>query len=236
MEIKIANKKDYNQILEWLNLEYLRDGEGMYAQRDTVLKKCFDNKNILVCIDSEGESAIGFLTMDFKIMSVKCDYRMRGIGRLLVRSYLDEYIDKDVRCLYINSATKKSTLFWKKMGAKFYECRNIGYLKINKDYSLSNIGGSCKDVTIKFYSEMKLHKDSLLPMKVYGRKGKLDNGYLRLSSDVIYFNNQEINKDGCVEIVVDGKQIELSKIKYSKSLDKLDCLPSSVFVINCIYL
>jgi GNAT superfamily N-acetyltransferase len=131
-------EKDFESTEKWLYEESLADGDSFYCNFHTITT-AYKNSEFATFYD-EGK-LVGFITwrdveihIHIEIMSVKLEYRKKGLGRLCYIEFERATIESGFKAIQLFCSPRESRFFWQKMN--FLEFPVIGGLPDLSFYKL----------------------------------------------------------------------------------------------------
>jgi GNAT superfamily N-acetyltransferase len=134
------------QLLAWLEAEERDTGEGFLCNWNVIYQTFEEGKLYIVEYDSTAIALLAWWecppNAGIDILTVQPKFRRKGIGRLLVNSFLDKLKKKGVNKVRIQSMPTTSEDFWLSLG--FYEepdnpCERINGIPIQKLYMVKEL-------------------------------------------------------------------------------------------------
>ncbi len=217
--VQTANEADLQYILSWLESEYAQDESGFWCNRG-IIERSLSRKDLYV--SRESGLAIGFLVGDHSpdIVSIKQDFKRRGIASALFDAALARAVINDVAMLQIECKPRNSWAFWKTQGFKPLPGAESewgvshAYRLVEKAFDL--VDGVQKSVMVEFGPEALLRQNSEKFFETYVVEGTvLNDGNIQLPNRLVGVNFGE--GDLAVRISVDGQKILFEKAKYDEA-------------------
>ena len=120
-EVFEATREDLVFILAWLRREYDEDDSSGFWCNRGVISNAFDKPKNLWVIRRNGE-AVAFQVGQYAadILSVRKDYRNRGMATALLEASIERAKPDNVNVLSLQCAPETSLGFWKRMGFEEY--------------------------------------------------------------------------------------------------------------------
>ena len=222
MATERATKHDLEEVLSWLEREYLEDDEGFWCNRG-IIKRSFKDENLWV-IREDGE-AVAFQVGDYAtdILCVRKDRQRRGFGTALFKSSLARAMKDNLNVLAGECSPQSSLPFWQKQDFKQYHgptgTRGIHVRKVlQREYDVPAELPKV-EVTISFYPEAVLYCPNVSPLEIKHLVGGLDSGgAIKISRRVIGLADDEPkNRDLVVKIVVNDVERCFCKAKHPEA-------------------
>jgi GNAT superfamily N-acetyltransferase len=217
--IGLATKNDFYKIRKWLKDEYDRSGEGFWINFNTIKDYFYNNELFVYRIDS---FSVGFITGPLNgpsIISVKEEYRGRGVGGKLFKHIYNKAKKKRVAVMKILCQPEASIVFWRKMGFEiFLEAnQNYGYMILNYINDLPV--GKKVDLSINSYTESVFFNKAEKAIQVFKSNAVLaKDKKIYLKERATIYNNKKTNsKDLVISIKVNNKIIYFDKAKYPRA-------------------
>lgn len=223
VEVVKATPADIEFILGWLEQEHKEDGYGFWCNRNSIARPSRPDCLWIVRSDSE---AIGFQLGRYSadIVSVRKDYRNRGIGRALVRASIERAHRDDVNVLSVHCTPEESLGFWARMGFVRYDDPDFpdqikARLILQRDFDLPPNLPSV-NVVIGFYPESATyaHAAGVRPIvehRVIGVRD--DDDSIMLNRRVIGLRDDDLEGDLVIKIETDGVVRCFCKAKREKA-------------------
>ena len=223
VDVVKANPADLATVLGWLEREYAEDGDGFWCNR-SIIERSLEYDDLWV-IRQDGE-AVAFQVGDYAadIVSVRKDWRRKGLGDTLFAASLERAAADNVNVLSIECAPRSSWTFWQRHGFERYG--DMGeWGKVTARRILPRAFDIPPDlppatVVVGFYPEAATYgRGEVAPIAVHElRGGRLDDGAIMLERRVIgLIDGEPEGKNLVVKIEVDGEQRCFCKAKYDEA-------------------
>jgi len=212
LDFRFATDADMEQIYNWLVDHKRRGVDGSFLCNWELTQNVYEEGNIIVAIQ-DGEP-IAYMWKDFGIVEVREDYRLKGVGRQLVRYALELARDSNTVCIDIECAPYTSIPFWKKIGFQLFG-ENRAYLLLEKQLSLPTNGESI-DIKICFYPESRMWEKGTPPLKAFSPPAVMrPDGIICLGKRIAACARRSIwNGDVVLGIEISGENFYLDKSQW----------------------
>lgn len=234
-----AKREDLDCILSWLKREYDEDdGSGFWDNRNVISDELEKPDHLWVV--RRKREAVAFHAGEYGayILSVRKDYRKRGLGTALVIASIERAKRDNVNVLSVQCEPKKSLAFWKRMGFKEYrDSHQSNQLRarflLTRTFDLpSNL--SPVEVKIGFYPEKALYEQGVRLLHEYPVTGALDrDSSIPLKRRVVGLPSDEPEgRNLVVKIEVNGVRRCFRKAKYARDYGVLKSEMDETYYID----
>lgn len=223
MEIEKATVSDLATILGWLEREYAKDGDGFWCNR-AIIERSLELDDLWVV--RKGGEAVAFQVGNYAadIVSVRKDWRRKGLGDALFAASLERARRDGVNVLSIECSPRSSWTFWQRHGfVRFGDMREFGKITarrvLARTFDIPPELPSA-EVVISFYPEHATYgREETPPIAAHHvRGGRMDDGTITLERRVVGLCDDEPEgRDLAVKIEVDGVVRCFSKAKYEEA-------------------
>ncbi len=219
LKVEKATPGDVACILDWLKAESDEGGEeSFWCNRDSISASLVDGD---LWVIREDEKAIAYQVGSYSphIVNVRKDKQRQGAGTLLFKASLARAIRDDVNVLTGECAPRSSLPFWEKLGFERYGDQRSGEeikvrLVLKREFKISPDLPRA-EVTIGFYPEAALHRESVAPISVHRLIGARQAGdVVQLERRAVGLTDDEPEgRDLVVRIDIDGVERCFCKAK-----------------------
>lgn len=218
------SQSDIDELLRWLEAEYISTGEGHWSNRDLIQEAYVEQQLTVI---THADAVVGFAAGRFglDLISVKSANQRRGIGRMLVEYLINRARDQDIPVLRVQCAPSSSLPFWERMGFELYgqatndEKSPLVRMILAKDLQLP-VHGTPAHAEIAYLSELALHQPIARhrPITCYRPPALIANdGVIHLGQRCIGPDLIDTANDLVLRITIDGKLLYLDKAKYPEA-------------------
>lgn len=219
--IKQATLSDIKQIHSWLQEETALGIDDNFLCNWSLTLDVFENQNLFVYKDQITGNPIAYLWADFGILSVKHNYRNKGIGTALASFGLSNLELNNEFAARFQIMPETSKNFWVKMGAEVFGSNNHlnGFIPINSKLDLPDAEGT-SILEIHLYPEKALYDKNIAPIKKFIQTG-IKNGRRIWLPERIVFHREHGFYEGDVvaRILVDSSETFFDKAKRESAYD-----------------
>ena len=219
-------QRDLDDILSWLKLEFEKDREGFWCNRN-IISKALDQDELYVIRRNEVAVAfqVGHYSAD--IVNVRQDLQNKGYGSALLEYSMEQARTNNVTVLRGECMPTSSLSYWEKHGfVRYGDMSEWGKITVRRIIPKSfeiPLGSPLVSVKISLYPESVMYKSDceVEPIKIFQVNGVSDGGgIVQLSKRIVAFSNYgEKFKDTVVEIVIGSREICFCKVKYPEAED-----------------
>lgn len=217
--IKQATISDIEKIHCWLQEEQALGIEDNFLCNWDSTLEVFEDQDLFVYIDPVTANPIAYLWSDFGILSVKENFRSKGVGTALANFGLSnlELNYKFAARFEITPETSKD--FWIRMGAEVFYANNRlnGFIPINSKLELPDTEGT-STCEIQVYPEKALYDKAIEPIKKNIQTGIKNNDATWLPERFVFHNTHGFyGGDVVVRVLLNDKEVFFDKAKRDSS-------------------
>lgn len=219
--IKLATKNDIEQIYTWLQEEKALGIDDNFLCNWSLTLDVFENQNLFVYKNQITGNPIAYLWADFGILSVKHDYRNKGIGTALANFGLSNLELNNEFAARFQIMPETSKNFWVKMGAEVFGSNNRlnGFIPINSKLDLPDTEGT-SILEIHLYPEKAFYDKNIAPIKKFIQTGIKNGGSIWLPERIVFHREHGFYEgDVVARILVDHSEIFFDKAKRESAYD-----------------
>lgn len=234
MSIRKATNGDLAEVGRWLKAEYEQDHDGFWSNWN-LIQDGHNEGHLYVLADPMTDLPIAMLLNGScrpDILSVRMDYRGRGVGRRLAGFAIDLFRGRDACVIDIECSPRTSIPFWQRMGFTPYG-KNRAYMILSKTYPLRSDAPTA-EVRIAFYPEARNWNADVAPLLVATPQAVWESDIsIGFAERVVFFTKQYPDLgDAVVSVTVDGLELYCDKAKNRQDEGVGICHDGQAFCID----